>query len=116
MKRSFILMTMSLAFCASALAQWSPAGDKIKTKWAEEINPQNVWQEYPRPIMERTEWKNLNGFWNYAIVDKGAQTPTSYDGQILVPFAVESSLSGVGKTVTQNQELWYQRTFDIPKE
>lgn len=115
MKRSFTLMTMGLAFCASALAQWSPAGDKIKTKWAEEINPQNVWQEYPRPIMERSEWKNLNGLWNYAIVDKGAQTPTSYDGQILVPFAVESSLSGVGKTVTQNQELWYQRTFDIPK-
>lgn len=115
MKRSFTLMTMSLAFCASALAQWSPAGDKIKTKWAEEINPQNVWQEYPRPIMERTDWKNLNGLWNYAIVDKGAQTPTSYDGQILVPFAVESSLSGVGKTVTSDQELWYQRTFDIPK-
>lgn len=115
MKRSFTLMTMGLAFCASALAQWSPAGDKIKTKWAEEINPQNVWQEYPRPIMERTDWKNLNGLWNYAIVDKGAQTPTSYNGQILVPFAVESSLSGVGKTVTSDQELWYQRTFDIPK-
>ena len=115
MKRSFTLMTMGMAFCASALAQWSPAGDKIKTKWADEINPQSVWQEYPRPIMERTEWKNLNGLWNYAILDKGAQTPTSFDGQILVPFAVESALSGVGKTVTPNQELWYQRTFDIPK-
>ncbi|MBO7552712.1 MAG: beta-galactosidase [Bacteroidaceae bacterium] len=115
MKRSFTLMTMGMAFCASALAQWSPAGDKIKTKWADEINLQSVWQEYPRPIMERTEWKNLNGLWNYAILDKGAQTPTSFDGQILVPFAVESALSGVGKTVTPNQELWYQRTFDIPK-
>ena len=104
-----------MAFCASALAQWSPAGDKIKTKWADEINPQSVWQEYPRPIMERSEWKNLNGLWNYAILDKGAQTPTNFDGQILVPFAVESALSGVGKTVTPNQELWYQRTFDIPK-
>ena len=115
MKRSFTLMTMGLAFCASALAQWSPAGDKIKTKWADEINPQSVWQEYPRPIMERTDWKNLNGLWNYAILDKGAQAPTNFDGQILVPFAVESALSGVGKTVTPNQELWYQRTFDIPK-
>lgn len=115
MKRSFTLMTMGMAFCASALAQWSPAGDKIKTKWADEINPQSVWQEYPRPIMERSEWKNLNGLWNYAILDKGAQTPTNFDGQILVPFAVESALSGVGKTVTPNQELWYQRTFDIPK-
>jgi len=115
MKRVFTLLTLAMAFSATALAQWSPAGDKIKTRWAEEINPQNVWQEYPRPIMERAEWKNLNGLWNYAILDKGEQTPTAFDGQILVPFAVESSLSGVGKKVTQEQELWYQRTFDIPK-
>ncbi len=115
MKRSFTLIAMGLALCTSAMAQWKPAGDKIMTQWASEVDPQNVWPEYPRPIMERTDWKNLNGLWNYAIADKGLQAPTTYDGKILVPFAVESALSGVGKTVTQDQELWYNRTFDIPK-
>ena len=115
MKSTLTLMALGLAFCASASAQWKPAGDKIKTQWAEQVNPQNVWQEYPRPIMERQDWKNLNGLWNYAVLDKGAQAPTTYAGQILVPFAIESSLSGVGQTVTQDQELWYNRTFDIPK-
>ena len=64
--------------------------------------------------MERQDWKNLNGSWNYAITKKGEPAPSNYQGEILVPFAVESSLSGVGKTVNEHQELWYQRTFDVP--
>ena len=95
-------------------AQWKPAGDKIKTPWGEQLNPKNVLPEYPRPIMERHEWKNLNGSWNYAITKKGEAAPGNYQGEILVPFAVESSLSGVGKRINEHQELWYQRTFDVP--
>ena len=95
-------------------AQWKPAGDKIKTTWAEQIDPNNVLPEYPRPIMERKEWKNLNGLWEYAIRPTGTQQPADMDGQILVPFAVESSLSGVMKTLGKENELWYSREFTVP--
>lgn len=101
--------------CAFASqAQWQPAGDKIKTEWSETVNPKQVLPEYPRPQMVRGEWSNLNGEWEYAIRAKGGVEPTAYDGNILVPFAVESSLSGVQKTVGTDNELWYKRTFDIP--
>lgn len=83
------------------------------TKWAEEINPDNVLSEYPRPQMVRSDWQNLNGMWNYAIAPCGKK-PQAWDGEILVPFAVESSLSGVGKRVGKDNELWYSRTFTVP--
>lgn len=95
-------------------AQWKPVEGRISTQWSEQVNPDNVLPEYPRPIMERTEWKNLNGLWDYAIIEKGKHTPSVFDGKILVPFAVESSLSGVGKTVGAEKELVYRRSFDVP--
>lgn len=64
--------------------------------------------------MERNEWKNLNGLWEYAITDLGGNVPAHFDGQILVPFAVESSLSGVGQRVGAKKELWYSRSFEVP--
>ncbi len=107
---------LAAAFAAMALASWGwqPAGDRIKTPWAETIDVENVWGEYPRPIMERSDWKNLNGLWQYAIVPAGENNPKKWDGEILVPFAVESSLSGVGKTVGADQALWYERSFTVP--
>lgn len=95
-------------------AQWKPVGDKIKTSWAEKIDPGNVLPEYPRPIMERKDWVNLNGLWNYTILPVGEKEPKSFDGKILVPFAVESSLSGVQKLLGQENELWYNREFTVP--
>lgn len=113
MKR--ILLLCGALLCAFASqAQWQPAGDKIKTEWSETVNPKQVLPEYPRPQMVRGEWSNLNGEWEYAIRAKGGVEPTAYDGNILVPFAVESSLSGVQKIVGTDNELWYKRTFDIP--
>ena len=109
-----VLVCCALALTVCAQAQWKPAGDKIKTKWAEQINPQNVLPEYPRPQLERTDWVNLNGEWEYAIKPKGEVEPNSFDGNILVPFAVESSLSGVQKEVGENNELWYKRSFAVP--
>ena len=88
-------------------AQWAPVGNEIKTKWASEVSPANVHQEYPRPQMVRQDWVNLNGLWNYAVTDIKAPQPTSFDGEILVPFAIESALSGVGKWINEKQLLWY---------
>ena len=114
MKKNFLTMLLALALCSSTFAQWKPAGNKIKTSWGEQLDPKNVLPEYPRPIMERNDWKNLNGLWKYAITPKGTPAPAAYQGDILVPFAVESSLSGVGKMINEKEELWYQRTFDVP--
>ena len=110
-----LLMLLLLA-PLTLYAQWKPAGDKIKTKWAETLDVNNVLPEYPRPIMERSQWQNLNGLWEYAILPAGAKAPGKYDGQILVPFAVESSLSGVQKTLGKDNELWYKRSFTIPSD
>ena len=95
-----------------AMAQYAPAGDSLKTRWASEVTPENVWQEYPRPQMYRLYWENLNGLWDYAIRPKGENNIGEFDGKILVPFCVESSLSGVQKYVGKDNELWYQREFD----
>ena len=109
-----ILSAMCLLLSLGVNAQWKPAGDKIITEWASQVDPSNVLPEYPRPIMERGEWKNLNGLWNYAIIEKGQPIPAAFDGEILVPFAVESALSGVGKRMDDTKELVYQRSFDVP--
>ena len=114
--KTFLLLIILLFSSVSSFAQWKPAGDKIKTVWAEKIDPNNVLPEYPRPIMERDKWQNLNGLWDYAILPMGQQEPQTFDGKILVPFAVESSLSGVQKKLGKEKELWYRRTFTIPSD
>lgn len=114
--KTFLLLSILLFSSVSSFAQWKPAGDKIKTVWAEKIDPNNVLPEYPRPIMERDKWQNLNGLWDYAILPMGQQEPQTFDGKILVPFAVESSLSGVQKELGKEKELWYRRTFTIPSD
>lgn len=115
MKFNLLLLTFVLSG-TSLFAQWKPAGDKIKTKWAETIDPNNVLPEYPRPIMERPDWVNLNGLWEYSIQPVGQNEPQKFDGNILVPFAVESSLSGVQKDLGKDKELWYKRTFNIASD
>ena len=112
--RKIGFLSFALVVSLAVSAQWKPAGDKIKTKWASQIDVNNVLPEYPRPIMERSEWQNLNGLWNYAVRPVGKQAPTAFDGQILVPFAIESSLSGVQKNVGKENELWYVREFSVP--
>ena len=113
MKR--ILLVLVMAFSAVlTYAQWAPARDNIRTPWAEEVNPSAPLPEYPRPQMVRADWMNLNGLWNYAITEASAETFKA-EGKILVPFAVESALSGVGRRMTKDSALWYERTFTLPK-
>ncbi len=116
MKKIVVVLFVLVALGTSAGETWKPAGDRIKTPWAGKVDPANPLPGYPRPQLVREQWKNLNGLWNYAILPKGSYIPSSYDGKILVPFAIESSLSGVMKKVGENKELWYHRIFTIPSE
>ncbi|WP_462353141.1 glycoside hydrolase family 2 protein [Alistipes timonensis] len=112
---------LTLLFAAgsilSAPAQaWQPAGDKIKTAWADKVDPACPLPEYPRPTLVRPAWQNLNGHWNYAIRPADAPQPELFDGKILVPYPVESSLSGVQRRLAENEVLWYERRFTVPAE
>ena len=95
---------------------WQPAPGPLMTRWAREVSPKNAHPEYPRPQMVRPQWQNLNGLWDYAITEKDALRPSAWDGQILVPFPIESALSGVMKPLTEQQRLWYRRTFTVPRQ
>ena len=107
---------------AAEAVGWRPVEGQLMTRWAESVGPENVWPEYPRPQMVRGEWLNLNGLWQYAIrpgeelrnAYAEPQPPDAWDGSILVPFCVESALSGVKKPVGETNRLWYGRAFEVP--
>jgi len=111
MKR--ILFSALLILSIDSFA-WTPAGQNIKTRWADEVGPDNARTEYPRPQMFRKNWQSLNGLWNYAISSACELTMPEAQGEILVPFCIESSLSGVGSTVGKEKTLWYSRTIQAP--
>ncbi len=126
-----LAVRFSLAFMAAMLAlapraAWSqesaPAqGDRVytsglMTRWGKAVTPENAWRSYPRPQMQRERWLNLNGEWDYAIRPKAEPRPTAMDGRILVPFAVESKLSGVARKVGPDDRIWYRRSFSIPAD
>ena len=115
MKRVTAVLASLLMVTASFAQEWAPVGENIRTTWADQLDPANPLPAYPRPQMVRQDWMNLNGLWNYAITDASAE---SFDvqGKILVPFAIESSLSGVGKRVSKGEALWYEREFTVPKK
>ncbi len=115
--RSKLILCSIIISCQIVFGQsvaWKPVEGHIMTKWAKEVSPTKVLPEYPRPQMARKEWKNLNGLWEYAIAPKDNTTPQSYNGQILVPFPVESAMSGVKKLVGKDNKLWYRHTFEVP--
>ena len=105
------LVTLFAVSTHARAADWAPVKGRIMTRWASDVSPKDVHAEYPRPQMVRKQWTNLNGLWDYAIRPKGKPRPGEYDGNILVPFAIESALSGVMKKVGGENELWYRRTF-----
>jgi beta-galactosidase/beta-glucuronidase len=111
-----IFVLLFLSFVKAQPSSWKLAGNKITTPWAKQVNPANPLPEYPRPQMVRSNWLNLNGFWDYSIQAKSQQNnlPVVTAGKILVPYPVESALSGVGRTVGEDSVLWYRKEVQLP--
>ena len=106
--------TLALSAVSNGFA-WAPVAGHIMTKYADSVNPNSVWPEYPRPQLVRSQWTNLNGLWNYGITADRTTAPDRWEGQILVPFPLESSLSGVCRTLRPEQTLWYKRQFELAR-
>jgi len=116
------IASMILAMSATgATAQTARTDDKVytsdlMTKWGREVTPDNAWRSYPRPQLKRDRWLNLNGLWDYAIAKDSATQPMRMDGQILVPYPVESKLSRVARKVMPDDRIWYRRSFTVPQD
>ncbi|MFG1705711.1 PA14 domain-containing protein [Nonomuraea sp. M3C6] len=86
----------------------------LRTRWADDVNPANPLPEYPRPQLVRDRWRSLNGTWQFAPAKAGEAAPIGRDlpERIVVPYPVESQLSGVGR---HEERMWYRRTFEVPR-
>ena len=114
--KAFFLAALLATVCVGSVAhskEWQMQPLQIHTKWAASVDPTHALPEYPRPQLVRESWQNLNGLWNYAITAKDAQVPQTFDGDILVPYPIESALSGVKKALLPDQLLWYRRSFTV---
>ena len=105
-------IALACAFLVHA-ADWKPADNPLTTPWTEKVSPANALPEYPRPQMMRARWTNLNGLWDYAITAKDAARPEQFEGKLLVPYPVESALSGVKRALKPDQRLWYRRALNV---
>ena len=116
------IASMFLAMSAiPATAQTTPVSDSVytsdlMTRWGRDVTPDNAWRSYPRPQLKRERWLNLNGLWDYAIAKAAAPQPMRMDGQILVPYPVESKLSRVARKVMPDDRIWYRRSFTVPRD
>ena len=106
-------MALLIGCDRTELFVWQPAPVQLATRWASEVDPMMPWPEYPRPQMVREEWLNLNGLWDYQLLRKG-EKPDHQSGKILVPYPVESSLSGVADSVGPEDVIRYRREFSLP--
>ncbi|MDR0390739.1 MAG: hypothetical protein LBH59_02445 [Planctomycetaceae bacterium] len=127
LKLAIIFVTIIIAKLAQgsdSLHDGAVPVSKLKTVWSNEVLPDRVHPDYPRPTLVRRDWLNLNGFWEWRQSDLpttpvGIETPRisvtkndQFDGRVLVPFAIESSLSSVGKSFDR---IVYRRQFKIPQ-
>jgi hypothetical protein len=106
---------LGISMAQEKTTAWHPAAGPLMTRWAAEVNPTNALPEYPRPQCVRTDWLGLNGLWQYAITSTKVATVTNFDGNILVPFPIESALSGVMRSLDEKSTLWYHREFAVPE-
>jgi hypothetical protein len=103
---------LAIATAGPQAQDWKPAPSPLMTRWAKDVSPDAPHPEYPRPQFVRDNWKNLNGLWEFAVAQPFEPPPIGrkLDREILVPFPVESALSGVGERAS---EVWYRRTFEV---
>jgi len=107
-------LAATLSLCLNASA-WEPKTAPLMTEWAKQVDPANTLPEYPRPQLVRSEWLNLNGLWQFQAGAAGDAVPVNQtlSGEILVPFPMESALSGVKE---YHERSWYRRTFTVPEK
>ena len=117
LKYRILATALSFSLLNNAFAQenWHIQPVQLQTRWAKKVSPDNALKEYPRPQMTRPNWTNLNGPWDYAITKRQDESPVQFDGKILVPFPIESALSGVKEALLPDQNLWYKRTIQKPE-
>lgn len=101
-------------FLAGLLAAPALAQTKLATRFAADVSRENPLPEYPRPQWVRENWMSLNGPWQYSIAPRADERPGPSMGEILVPFPIESQLSGVARALQPDQRLWYWRSLQIP--
>ena len=108
-----VAVALAPALPAAADPGWQPGTPPLTTPWTHLVGPNNALPEYPRPQLTRPDWKNLNGVWEFAGATEGEAPPVgeSLPERILVPYPVESALSGIQRT---EERMWYRRTFDVP--
>ncbi|MEN9468964.1 MAG: hypothetical protein RL630_697 [Verrucomicrobiota bacterium] len=100
------LILLNAGTVQSHAADWKPAQAPFMTRWAKEVSPTNALPEYPRPQMVRKEWMNLNGLWDIKLGD-------GTEAKILVPYPIESALSGVMKQCLGLQKLCRPQDLDL---
>src|SRR6186713_2155658 len=103
-----VIANLALTSLQAQTTSWQMRPVEIQTRWAKQVTANNVLPEYPRPQLVRSKWTNLNGLWDYAITNKDAAAPSTFQGKILVPYPVESALSGVKKSLQPEELLWYK--------
>src|SRR5690606_9965982 len=115
---SLIFLIFQIGFLSAQTSVWKPVEGKIMSKWVDQVNPSQPLPEYPRPQLVRSDnWQNLNGLWSYAITEKSLMDiPSIFDGEILVPYPIESALSGVGRMVGKDSILWYRTEIELDRD
>ena len=85
----------------------------LTTPFEDGLSTAMPFPEYPRPSLMRDSYMNLNGEWDLEV--RSMRGEVKYDGRILVPFAPESRLSGVGAYIDDTDGLVYRRAFTLPE-